>query len=154
MGSEDPEGCTSLPWHQRASVLKKYGDTRDRTILCLNGLGTHENIWLLGRWKVPVTSLDMTAINSFGITHIDSQRFHLSYYCFLFTLRNGQMRASLYWHTSLGLKSYSLQLLGCWARESGCGNLLVPFGQGWAHRHRQFWLSHSPLKKVIWAFCH
>ena len=53
------------------------------------------------------TSLNMTAMNLFGVTHIDSQRLHLSWYCFPFGLRNGQMRAPLHLHTFLGLRSYS-----------------------------------------------
>ena len=40
------------------------------------------------------TSLDMTAINLLGVTHIDSQGLHLSWYCFPCGLRNRQMRAS------------------------------------------------------------
>ena len=56
------------------------------------------------------TPLDTTLINSFGVTHIDSQRLHLSWYCFLFRLRNGQVRAPYTDTPPLGLGTIALDL--------------------------------------------
>ena len=98
----------------------------------------------LGCWRSFYIFLDTTVVNSLSIAHIDLQELHLSWYCFLLRLRNGQRRALLHWHTSLRLGNYSLRLLSCQTRDCGCGNPLVPFGQRQAHIYRQLcWATAS-----------
>ena len=134
------------------SVEKVWGHDRQDNFVPKWAQHTWEHMASLEGGRSLCISFDTAMINSLGVNHTVSQRLHLSWYCFLCRLRNGQMCALMHWHTSLGFGNYSLRLWGCWARDIGCGNPLVPFGQGWAHRHRQLQLSHSPLKKVIQAF--
>ena len=87
----------------------------------------------------------MKVVNSFSIAHIDSQGLHHSWYCFLLRLKNGQRRPPCTDAPPSGFRAISLN---SWARDCGCGNLLVPIGQRWFHRYRQLQLSHSPLEVI------
>ena len=72
-------------------VQKVWGH-EEQDNLCPDGAGTHENIWLFKRLKIPLDIHNTTVINLFGVTHSDSQRLHLSWYCFILRLRDEQRR--------------------------------------------------------------
>ena len=96
MGS-GPRGMHPLAMASEGVSVKKSVGTGGTGQFCAQMGMTHIRAYgCLGGGRSLCISLDTTVINSLGVTHIDSQRLHLSWYCFLFRLRNGQMRAPLH----------------------------------------------------------
>ena len=132
--------CLKTQWDSpichgsRGHYVKKGTETGGTGQLCTQMGSMHVRAYgCLRSGGSLCTFLDTTAINSLGSISAGIGRW--------------KDEAPLQRHTFLGLSNYSLQLLGCLASNSSCGNP-ISFGQGWDHRHRWLWLSHSPLKKV------
>ena len=76
------------------------------------------------------TSLNTTVKISFGVTHIDSQRLNLSWYCFPFGLRNGEMRAPCIDSPTSGLAAIASDPLAVRLEIVAVGTCLCLLGRG------------------------